>query len=180
MKKLIIVIFLGLCVVLSAQGSFNIGVNSGQNDGKHPATTAKNSQTWIIPVAVGIAVIATALGVGIAVFNHHAYRANQQAVAEELNSYAALVIQFYRTPEAQGGAGEQVANLSLPSIAYWMGFSDDKYSSTDDTGEYRVTSVSGNIVKLQGYGTEKKHGRVPELESSINVITATITTTVIN
>jgi len=59
----------------------------------------------LLLIVLGVIIVGIAIAVGITIFNNQSYNSNMQAVASELSHYGSMVIQWWKTPRAQGGAG---------------------------------------------------------------------------
>jgi hypothetical protein len=123
------------------------------------------------------------LSVIISMFNNQAFNNNQQAVASELQNYSIQVVQFFKTPEAHGGAG-RLDLVTLERIATFIGFSGSSrslqgaYRIKSDNGEYRLTGYNSSTVQLMGLGTETKDGLHPLIVATVTIATGEITSIV--
>ncbi|MDD4224566.1 MAG: hypothetical protein PHD87_08290 [Candidatus Cloacimonetes bacterium] len=59
----------------------------------------------LLLIVLGVIIVGIAIAVGITIFNNQSYNANSNALASEANSYAAMAIQYWKTPQSQGGLG---------------------------------------------------------------------------
>jgi hypothetical protein len=132
----------------------------------------------ILLIVLSVIIVGVAIAVGINMFSSQAYNSNQQAVAAELANYASLVIQYWKTPASMGGGGQTAGRLTATNVANYIGFSGDNSSVTTDNGEFRVISVSGNVVTLKGLGKEMKGTDKPLCTTTIDVSSNVINTTV--
>ncbi|MCB5247979.1 MAG: hypothetical protein LHW57_08150 [Candidatus Cloacimonetes bacterium] len=141
----------------------------------------------LLLIVLGVIIVGIAIAVGITIFNNQAYNSNQQAVASELNNYASMVQQWWKTPEAQGGAGQDSANLDVADIATWLGFNETGNMLTTDNGQFLVasatpgTSTTANTVVLIGAGNEERSTGTtpfPEITTTIDLDTGDITSVV--
>lgn len=126
----------------------------------------------LLLIVLGVIIVGIAIAVGINIFNSQAYNANQQAVAQENNTYASMVLQWFKTPTSQGGNGQNnLVDGDQAKIAAWCGFGADATSVlTTDTGKYTVTSATagGTTVVLTACGLEKRGGVYPKVVTTIN------------
>jgi hypothetical protein len=132
----------------------------------------------ILLIVLSVIIVGVAIAVGITMFSNQAYNANQQAVSGELQNYASQVIQFYKTPTSQGGAGQDSTNVSTTNVATFIGFTGTSSSLTTDNGEFRVTGASGNTVTLKGLGKELKSAKYPLVTTTVSLAAGTISSTV--
>ncbi|MFA7213746.1 MAG: hypothetical protein WC111_07640, partial [Candidatus Cloacimonadaceae bacterium] len=59
----------------------------------------------ILLIVLSVIIVGAAIAVGIQMFNNQAYSANKSALAADAQSFATQIVQYYKTPESQGGAG---------------------------------------------------------------------------
>jgi len=140
----------------------------------------------LLLIVLGVIIVGIAIAVGITIFNNQAYNANQQAVASELNNYAAMVMQWWKTPAAQGGAGQLDSNISQTNVATWIGFDASTYAYTNpDTGQFKITAVTdgsgtgeSETVEIQGLGNEERNNANPLLTTTVTLASGDINTVV--
>lgn len=133
----------------------------------------------LLLIVLGVIIVGIAIAVGITIFNNQAYNSNQQAVASELNNYSQMAIQWWKTPVAQGGAGQAAAEFTLSKASTWIGLpSAQPTTNTTDSGKFWVNSVvaDSSLVYIRGIGVEKKGGVEPKVEARVNLTTSSITT----
>ena len=109
----------------------------------------------ILLIVLSVIIVGVAIAVGITMFRTQAVNANRQAIANDLNNFAASAMAYYKTPESMGGGGRDF-NGNLPYLYKWMGFdADGKFSN--DNGSYSLVkeSATNDILYLYGLGTEK-------------------------
>ncbi len=132
----------------------------------------------ILMIVLSVIIVGVAIGVGINMFSSQAFSSNRQALAVELTNYATLVMQYWKTPASMGGAGQIIGNVTVAKVAGYIGFNPSSpYQVTSDNGEFRVISVSGNVVTLKGVGTELKGSNKPICTTTIDVTTNAISAT---
>ena len=132
----------------------------------------------LLLIVLGVIIVGIAIAVGINIFNSQSYNSNQQAVAQELNTYASMVLQWWKTPTSQGGHGQgTLASEDDARIAGWCGFGTAANSVlTTDTGKYTVTSATagGTTVVLTACGTEQRGGVYPRVTATIDLDASSI------
>ena len=62
----------------------------------------------ILLIVLSVIIVGAAIAVGIQMFNNQAYSANKSAIAADAQSYAAQVVQYYKTPASQGGGSNSI------------------------------------------------------------------------
>ena len=138
----------------------------------------------LLLIVLGVIIVGIAIAVGITIFNNQAYNANQQAVSQELNTLASQVIQWWKTPEQQGGAGQVPTNVTLAKVSTWLDFTPATGvdPTPSDNGSYKVVSVDatagGEEVVLAGLGTEKRGTNYPLVTVTIDLNASDISTVV--
>lgn len=134
----------------------------------------------LLLIVLGVIIVGVAIAVGITIFNTQAYNSNRQAVAAELSTYAHSVLQWWKTPVSQGGAGKEMPDENAEdAVAVFIGFVDSAGAAADlttDTGTFSVDEAIGTTVKLTGEGTEKRGGNFPDLTTTVNLETGEIST----
>lgn len=133
----------------------------------------------LLLIVLGVIIVGVAIAVGITIFNNQAYNNNRQAVATELNTYGTSAMQWWKTPEAQGGAGRTFVEGDAPDdIAQYIGFGADADAVyTTSTGSFKVISVGADTtVVLHGIGTDSKGGKYPLVSSTVDLVSGTIET----
>ncbi len=134
----------------------------------------------ILLIVLSVIIVGVAVVVGILMFNNQGYNSNKQAVASDLTTYGSLVIQWWKTPSAQGGAGQRVTNLDVARIAPYIGFNEANNSLTNpDVGEFRVTAATqaDTTVTLVGLGRDEKKGLHPKVTTMVYLSSCTLQAT---
>lgn len=113
----------------------------------------------ILLIVLSVIIVGAAIAVGIQMFNAQAYSANKSAIAADAQSFASQIVQYYKTPESQGGAGGKVANMTGAKIGGFIGWGAD--NTSNDSGEYIIGAVTATTVTIYGLGKEVKGGTSP-------------------
>jgi Tfp pilus assembly protein PilE len=133
----------------------------------------------ILLIILAVIIVGVAVAVGVTMFNNQAYNSNKQAVSAELTNYATVLIQYWKTPASMGGAGQIVGNVTVARTAAFLGFSNvTPYNITTDSGEYRITDVTGTVVGMKGLGKEQRSGTKPLISTSVDLSNNDITTSI--
>jgi serine/threonine protein kinase len=151
------------------------------------------AHTLFAAVVFALIVIATFVVVAaahtlFAMKDNQAYNANQMAVTSELQSYAAEVIQYYKTPVSQGGASSYtieytMQNMTIEMIATWIGIgSDSSNAVATENGRYWVASVMTNtkhetMIVISGIGNVERNGMLHRVDTTVELPTGNITAT---
>ena len=109
----------------------------------------------ILLIVLSVIIVGVAIAVGITMFRTQAVNANRQALANDLNTFAASAMAYYKTPESMGGGGRDFTS-NATYLYKWMGFEDDGTFSNDN-GSYSLvkTAATKDVLTIYGLGTEK-------------------------
>ncbi|MDD2507154.1 MAG: hypothetical protein PHQ78_07585 [Candidatus Cloacimonetes bacterium] len=145
----------------------------------------------ILLIVLSVIIVGAAIAVGIQMFNSQAYSANKSAIAADAQSFASQIVQFYKTPKSQGGAGGDLTGLDAADVAGFIGFmagsagadwDADEYGIKNDNGIYTITSVTPSAtagadetVGITGIGTEERDGKSPKIVTTITFPACEIT-----
>lgn len=140
----------------------------------------------ILLIVLSVIIVGVAIAVGITMFQNQSYNSNKTAVVGELQQYAAQVIQWYKTPVSQGGAGSptDISGFATTAIGSYIGFAtDDTASNTSDvltteTGTYTITKEDTDKVVIKGVGKEMKNKVNPHGVTTITFPDCTINTVI--
>jgi len=98
----------------------------------------------ILLIVLSVIIVGIAVAVGISMFNTQSAAADQQAVNADLQSFAAQVIAYLKTPTSMGGGGHAVAAGDETAIGQWMGWGGATLTNTNDT--YTITIAGGVTI----------------------------------
>jgi len=127
----------------------------------------------LLLIVLGVIIVGIAIAVGITIFNNQAYNSNANALASENANYAAMVLQYWKTPVSQGGAGRDMLNMAAADIGAFIGFTNDGETTdnetTTDNGTFKVIGsiTAGDNITIYGLGTEKKGDNYPLVTTTI-------------
>jgi len=130
----------------------------------------------ILLIVLSVIIVGVAIAVGISMFNSQAYNSNKTAIASDAQSFAAQVIQYYKTPVSQGGAGGTIADGGEAAMSGFLGFDTTNFNITNDNGTYTLDIVDANTVTITGAGTaENGANQHPQIVATITLPAGTIT-----
>lgn len=95
-----------------------------------------------------------------------------------------MTVQWWKTPAAQGGGGQDNTKVTQKNIAEWIGFDGTSFQNTvpSDNGSFKVTAVvttaGSEAVTIVGLGKEKRGTNYPLITSTVTLATGSISTTV--
>lgn len=137
----------------------------------------------LLLIVLGVIIVGIAIAVGITIFNNQAYNANANALTSETTNYASSVLQYWKTPISQGGAGRDIANMTSVKIATFIGFtvSGEGEETTNlletENGSFKVVG-GADPVTIYGLGTEKKSGKYPLVTTTVVLDPGTVTSNI--
>ena len=131
----------------------------------------------ILLIVLSVIIVGAAIAVGITMFNNQSYNSNKTALAAEAQNYASQVVQYYKTPLSQGGAGGTIAEADTTKIGQFIGWGAG-FTNTE-TGVFKIKTVTPTSVMIEGYGKEAKgtSAKYPKLQTTITFPKGTIATT---
>jgi len=127
----------------------------------------------ILLIVLSVIIVGAAIAVGITMFNSQAYSANKSSLAADAQSFATQVVQYYKTPKSQGGAGKDATtegNLWTPDlIGKYIGW--DNASTRTESGNFTITTADQTKVIITGKGTETKGAAKlkPKIETTLTL-----------
>ena len=132
----------------------------------------------ILLIVLSVIIVGAAIAVGITMFNNQSYTSNKAAIAADAQNFATQVVQYYKTPDSQGGADRLPDNMTdtkIGSYIGWQGTTTTNENGTFTVGSYATAdSVS---VTITGKGKEVKGGKVPQIETKVKFPDGKITAT---
>ena len=137
----------------------------------------------ILLIVLSVIIVGAAIAVGIQMFNNQSFTANRSAIAADAQSYASQIVQYYKTPISQGGAGGATAAGGEKKIADFIGFTEGEaggawgageYGIDNDNGFYVIHSVTDTTAVIKGTGKEEQGGQNPVITTTITFPAGTI------
>ena len=123
-------------------------------------------------------IVGAAIAVGITMFNNQSYASNKAAIAVDAHNFATQVVQYYKTPDSQGGADRLPANMTDANIGDflgWQGTTTTNENGTFTVGSYATADADSFSVTITGLGKEVKGGKKPKIVTTIKFPEGTIT-----
>lgn len=121
----------------------------------------------ILLIVLSVIIVGAAIAVGIQMFNNQAYSANKTAIAADAQNYASQVVQYYKTPTSQGGAGGAIADGDEETIGSFIGWGSE--GTSNDNGSYVLDVTSTTEVIVYGLGKEQKGTNKPAVKTTITL-----------
>jgi hypothetical protein len=126
------------------------------------------SQQQLI-IIVGVLMVGLSIAIGITLFVDSASASNRDAIASDLESYAARAQVFHRRPRSLGGGGNS-----------FVGFQLSPASSKNSNGEYSVHDASATSIVIEGFGHEIGYDRSTPVKVAMTVLADTMTVAELN
>lgn len=145
----------------------------------------------ILLIVLSVIIVGVAIAVGISMFNSQSYNSNKTAIASDAQGFAAQVVQYYKTPQSQGGFGNGTATdpdsgalISLDEVQdaleSYLGFTDtvndDDAGVSNENGIYWISAIDGDAgtVKITGLGNAVRGGNQPQIVTTVTLPAGTI------
>jgi hypothetical protein len=134
----------------------------------------------ILLIVLSVIIVGAAIAVGIQMFNNQAYSANKSAIAADAQSFASQVVQYFKTPTSQGGAGGIVTAGMEDEIGSFIGWGSE--GTTIDGKSYIIGPVAdgATTVTIYGLGNEVKDEKRPAVRTIVTLSSGKIDATVID
>lgn len=121
----------------------------------------------ILLIVLSVIIVGVAVAVGIQMFNTQAMNSNRQAIVGDLQTLGAQVMQYYRTPTSQGGAGSSITDGTEATLYGFMGWGSNP--DTTDTGVFTLDITATNVVSVVGVGTETGNNGTSGVSATLTV-----------
>ncbi|MCK9335991.1 MAG: hypothetical protein M0Q99_11855 [Candidatus Cloacimonetes bacterium] len=127
----------------------------------------------ILLIVLSVIIVGVAIAVGISMFNSQAYNANKTAIASDAQAFAAQVLQYWKTPESQGGAGGNGANMTVDNVTNYLGLTGE--NAENENGSYVITDADSFTVEITGVGTAIRNNMRPQIVTTVTLATDGVT-----
>ena len=127
----------------------------------------------ILLIVLSVIIVGVAIAVGISMFNSQAYNANKTAIASDAQAFAAQVLQYWKTPESQGGAGGNGANITVDNVTNYLGLTGE--NAENENGSYVITDADSFTVEITGVGTAIRNNMRPQIVTTVTLATDGVT-----
>ena len=132
----------------------------------------------ILLIVLSVIIVGAAIAVGIQMFNSQSYSASKSAIAADAQSYASQIVQYYKTPISQGGAGGTLADVDEAKIADFIGWGSTEAGAANnmknDNGEFKIIVTSATQVDVLGLSKEDNGTNKPAIKTTITLPEGTI------
>lgn len=138
----------------------------------------------ILLIVLSVIIVGVAIAVGISMFNSQSYNSNKTAIASDAQGFAAQVVQYYKTPQSQGGFGNGTATdaggelISLEEVQdaleSYLGFTDtvgEGVGVINENGEYWISAIdnTAGTVKITGLGNAVRGSKQPQIVTTVTL-----------
>lgn len=131
----------------------------------------------ILLIVLSVIIVGVAIAVGITMFRNQAVNSNAQALAAEATNIRNEVVQFFKTPSDQGGAGRAITDENIPTLYTRVNANTSGLIDKADIGQFQVTVTDGSVVaKIGARGVEKKGDNYPTFLVIFNLESGEVTT----
>lgn len=127
----------------------------------------------ILLIVLSVIIVGVAIAVGISMFNSQAYNANKTAIASDAQAFAAQVLQYWKTPESQGGAGGNGDNMTTDKVTDYLGLTGE--NAENENGTYTITFADTATVEITGLGTAIRNDMRPQIKTTVTLATDGVT-----
>lgn len=105
-----------------------------------------------------------------------AYSNWEERIQEELGTYCAQALQWYKTPVSQGGAGQMIGKKSAQNLASFLGFDPDfrGIERVDHDVAYSIGEVTSEYIMLRATPMDDSYVDGPLYTGRINLRTSEI------
>jgi RsiW-degrading membrane proteinase PrsW (M82 family) len=132
----------------------------------------------ILLIVLSVIIVGAAIAVGIQMFNNQSYSANKSAIAADAQSFASQIVQYYKTPISQGGAGQPTTTMDAAAVGGFIGWG--AAVTNNDNGNYIVVPQSATTVYVYGIGKEEKDSKKPAVRTTVTLPAGCISAQVID
>lgn len=128
----------------------------------------------ILLIVLSVIIVGVAIAVGISMFNSQAYNSNKTSIAADTQSFGTQVVQYYKTPVSQGGAGGVMAFDATGKAALYSYLGWAAGSTNNENGLYAITDMTDSSVEITGYGRTSKGTVYPSIVTTVSFPACTI------
>lgn len=121
----------------------------------------------ILLIVLSVIIVGAAIAVGIQMFNSQSYSASKSAIAADAQSYASQIVQYYKTPLSQGGAGGTLKTDDEAKIANFIGWGST--TTDNDNGEFKIIVTDTTQVAVLGLSKEDNGTNKPAIMTTITL-----------
>jgi len=104
-------------------------------------------------IVLSVVITGVMIAGGVLLFTARVKVANRNAIIQDMYNIASLAISFYKTPQNQGGGGNEW-NVDTFKIYCGYPLSNNGRFFLTENGRIQVSEISRNRLRVKGWGTE--------------------------
>jgi len=129
----------------------------------------------ILLIVLSVIIVGVAIAVGITMFRNQAYNSNAQQLAAEATNMRTEMVQYFKTPVDQGGAGATMANINQDTLNQRLGLDDEGEIDKENIGTFKATVVNTSTdATIAAIGVEEKGGDKPTFFVTFSLVTGEV------
>jgi len=131
----------------------------------------------ILLIVLSVIIVGVAIAVGITMFRNQAVNSNAQQLAAEATNIRNEIVQWYKTPADQGGAGRVVTDTNIPVLYTRVDANGTGLINKPNIGTFQVyIAAADTAVTIGALGVEKKGNNLPTFVVDFNLASGEVTT----
>jgi hypothetical protein len=129
----------------------------------------------ILLIVLSVIIVGVAIAVGITMFRNQAYNSNAQQLAAEATNMRTEMVQYFKTPVDQGGAGATMANINQDTLNQRLGLDDEGEIDKENIGTFKATVVNTSTdATIAAIGVEEKTAGKPTFFVTFDLATGEV------
>lgn len=129
----------------------------------------------ILLIVLSVIIVGVAIAVGITMFRNQAYNSNAQQLAAEATNMRTEMVQYFKTPVDQGGAGADAANILQATLNQRLGLNTDGEIVKDNIGKFKATvTADATEATIAAIGVEEKNNKKPTFFVTFDLATGEV------
>ena len=131
----------------------------------------------ILLIVLSVIIVGVAIAVGITMFRNQAVNSNAQQLAAEATNIRNEIVQWYKTPIDQGGAGREVTTDNRLVLYTRVDANDTGLIDKPNIGTFQIYIDGGaTVASIGALGVEKKGDTVPTFLVDFNLASGEVGT----
>lgn len=131
----------------------------------------------ILLIVLSVIIVGVAIAVGITMFRNQAVNSNAQQLAAEATNIRNEIVQWYKTPADQGGAGRVVTDTNKLVLYTRVDANGTGLINKPNIGTFQVyIAAADTAVTIGALGVEKKGSNLPTFVVDFNLASGEVTT----
>ncbi len=131
----------------------------------------------ILLIVLSVIIVGVAIAVGITMFRNQAVNSNAQQLAAEATNIRNEIVQWYKTPSDQGGAGRIVTAGNIPVLYTRVDATAGGLITKPNIGTFQIYIAADDTAAAIGaLGVEKKGTNFPTFMVDFNLASGEVGT----